>query len=95
LFGSALPQGTGAPGSAGARPAAGGPAVDFTLPTGNWQASTRPATPQRLAGPGDSTCLPGETMEGFSGLGPDFVADTGAGHGHTMARHPGSEAKPA
>ena len=95
LFGSALPQGTGAPGSAGAQPATGGQAVDFTPATGQWQ--DRPTTMQRLSGPGDSSTLPGETSEGFSGLGPSDIASTGAGMGSNVmqSHHPGSTARPA
>jgi hypothetical protein len=95
LFGVALPQGTGAPGSPGAQPATGGQAVDFTLPTGNWQAAARPVAPQRLSGPGDSTTVPGQTTEGFSGQGPDAMASGGP---HPAWRepynHPGSTARP-
>jgi len=89
LFGSALPAGTGAMGSPGAQPATGGQAVDFTPSTGQWQ--DRPAAMQLLSGPGDSTTLPGQTTEGFSGLGPDAIADTGAGHGRVGGPpHPNS-----
>ena len=89
LFGSAQPQGTGASGSQGARPASGGQSVDFTPATGQWQ--DRPSTMQRLSGPGDSTCLPGETTEGISGLGPSDIASTGAGEGTVVTpHHPGA-----
>jgi hypothetical protein len=94
LFGVALPQGTGAEGSPGAQLPTGGQVVDFTLPTGNWQAASRPASPQRLSGPGDSTTLPGQTTEGFSGQGPDAIASGGPHTGHTMTRHPNSQARP-
>ena len=49
LFGVALPQTTGAPGSTGAQP-----------------------------GTGDPVNEPGQTTEGFSGEGPDQIANTGA-----------------
>jgi hypothetical protein len=60
LFGVALPDGTGAPGSPG-------PAL----------------------GSGDPTNEPGQTTEGFSGEGPDVIADTGA-DGSTGAQNHGA-----
>jgi hypothetical protein len=87
LFGSPLPQTTGAGGTEGAPPAGGGQPVDFTDGWGSWR--DRPTALQQLSGPGDSTTLPGQTSEGISGLGPADVASTGAGLGSAnQHRHP-------
>jgi hypothetical protein len=85
LFGYAVAQSTGAPGTAGAQPPAGGTAIDFTDLTGRWQ--DRPSTHAQLSGAGDSTTVGGQTTEGISGAGPDFIADTGAGHGSVSTPH--------
>jgi hypothetical protein len=82
LFGQELPQTTGAPGSMDAQPVVGGQVVDFTDAWGSWR--DRPTTLQHLSGDGDSTTAPGQLYEGISGLGPDRVANSGAGHGRIV-----------
>ena len=80
---------SGASGSPGARPASGGQSVDYTMPTGD--PHFRPTTAANLSGPGDSTTVTSQSREGISGLGPDFISNTGAGHGTAVSpRHPNS-----
>jgi hypothetical protein len=86
---------TGAPGSGGATDAGTAPdnaySSQLTMPYQSVQNQPVP----RVGVGADDTALPGQNMEGISGLGPSDIASTGAGMGHTMARHPGSEARPA
>ena len=85
LFGWPLPQGSGAGGSQGAQPAAGGQQIDFTRPDGVWQA--REVAPQRIGGAGDGTTVMSQGYEGISGLGPADICDSGAGKGSVSTPH--------
>lgn len=80
---------TGAAGTPGVRPPTGGTQVDYTMPTGD--PHFRPTTAANLSGPGDSTTVVSQGYEGISGLGPDDISNTGAGHGSVSTpRHPGA-----
>lgn len=95
LFGVPLSYNTGAAGTPGAQPPAGGQAVDYTQP-GTADPHARARTVANLSGPGDSTTVASQGYEAISGLGPDAICDTGASKGMTpllanqVTNHPGA-----
>ena len=91
LFGFAVPAGTGAEGSAGA-PA---PQSDdtFRVPVTSPFMSVQNVSPPMVGAGLDDTSVPGQLVEGISGLGPTQTASTGAGLGSAgHSPHPNAAA---